>query len=245
MKYDLEFDIDPLFHKTSAKFDESAAKGLLLNNLFVNRHLKIDFSSFREDFSSDIIEEHFQEKTLIKYENFNDLKINCIVSTQELKNLEICNKMEHILQHMRMQIEHIDKYELIKDEEVNEEELFEDSFHLNQIVDVSNQSLLGNDNSKKILPPKHHKKKHFEKSLIFEDLEERNHKIGIGRVRRGLFLKNEEYVSNNKKKKGKGINKSRAKEISRNSLKRSRRRNTTVLSISFNMEVEVSLKLFS
>ena len=35
VKYDLEFDIDPLFQKTSAKFDESGAKGLLLQNLNV------------------------------------------------------------------------------------------------------------------------------------------------------------------------------------------------------------------
>ena len=34
-KYDLEFDIDPLFQKKSAKFDEGGAKGLLLNNLQV------------------------------------------------------------------------------------------------------------------------------------------------------------------------------------------------------------------
>ncbi len=34
-KYDLEFDVDPLFSKTSAKFDESGTKGLLLNNISV------------------------------------------------------------------------------------------------------------------------------------------------------------------------------------------------------------------
>ena len=34
-KYDLEFDVDPLFSKTSAKFDESGSKGLLLNNISV------------------------------------------------------------------------------------------------------------------------------------------------------------------------------------------------------------------
>lgn len=34
-KYDLEFEIDPLFQQTSAKFDEGGAKGLLLNNLAV------------------------------------------------------------------------------------------------------------------------------------------------------------------------------------------------------------------
>ena len=34
-KYDVEFDLDPLFHKTSAKFDEGGSKGLLLNNIAV------------------------------------------------------------------------------------------------------------------------------------------------------------------------------------------------------------------
>lgn len=35
-KYDLEFELDPLFQRTSAKFDEGGAKGLLLNNLNVS-----------------------------------------------------------------------------------------------------------------------------------------------------------------------------------------------------------------
>lgn len=35
-KYDVEFDVDPLFQKTSAKFDEGGARGLLLNNLTVS-----------------------------------------------------------------------------------------------------------------------------------------------------------------------------------------------------------------
>jgi len=34
-KYDIEFDVDPLFKKTTAQFDESSARGLLLNNLMV------------------------------------------------------------------------------------------------------------------------------------------------------------------------------------------------------------------
>lgn len=34
-KFDLEFDVDPLFKRTTARFDESNAKGLLLNNTFV------------------------------------------------------------------------------------------------------------------------------------------------------------------------------------------------------------------
>ena len=33
--YDMEFDIDPLFKKTSKKFDEGGASSLLLNTLNV------------------------------------------------------------------------------------------------------------------------------------------------------------------------------------------------------------------
>jgi condensin complex subunit 2 len=51
VKYDLEFDVDPLFQKTSAKFDESGAKGLLLNNLSVKyyfiKQLNIFYSHSR------------------------------------------------------------------------------------------------------------------------------------------------------------------------------------------------------
>lgn len=32
----MEYEIDPLFQQTSAKFDEAGAKGLLLNNLSVS-----------------------------------------------------------------------------------------------------------------------------------------------------------------------------------------------------------------
>ena len=35
-KYEKEFEIDPLFQKTSAKFDEGGAHGLLLNNLSID-----------------------------------------------------------------------------------------------------------------------------------------------------------------------------------------------------------------
>jgi len=44
-KYDLEFDIDPLFQKTSAKFDEGGAKGLLMNNLCIDEQLHLMFDS--------------------------------------------------------------------------------------------------------------------------------------------------------------------------------------------------------
>lgn len=44
-KFDLAFAVDPLFHKTSAQFDEGGAKGLLLNNLSVYRGCELVFDS--------------------------------------------------------------------------------------------------------------------------------------------------------------------------------------------------------
>eukprot|EP01135_Chromosphaera_perkinsii_P004742 Nk52_evm14s295 gene=Nk52_evmTU14s295 len=44
-KMDLEFDVDPLFKKTSAEFDEGGAKGLLLNHLCVHNGCELIFDS--------------------------------------------------------------------------------------------------------------------------------------------------------------------------------------------------------
>lgn len=44
-KFDLEFDVDPLFRKTSAAFDEGGARGLLLNHLFVQHRAELLFDS--------------------------------------------------------------------------------------------------------------------------------------------------------------------------------------------------------
>ncbi|XP_022236711.1 condensin complex subunit 2-like, partial [Limulus polyphemus] len=33
-KFDLEFEVDPLFHKMTAQFDEGGTSGLLMNSLF-------------------------------------------------------------------------------------------------------------------------------------------------------------------------------------------------------------------
>ncbi|GBG78147.1 hypothetical protein CBR_g26183 [Chara braunii] len=44
-RFDATLAVDPLFHQTSAQFDEGGAKGLLLNNLSVHRGLEIIFDS--------------------------------------------------------------------------------------------------------------------------------------------------------------------------------------------------------
>ena len=40
-QYDIEFDVDPLFKKTSAKFDEQGASGLLINNLYMDSNMML------------------------------------------------------------------------------------------------------------------------------------------------------------------------------------------------------------
>ena len=40
------FAVDPLYHQTSAQFDEGGAKGLLLNNLGVYAGCRVLFDSF-------------------------------------------------------------------------------------------------------------------------------------------------------------------------------------------------------
>jgi condensin complex subunit 2 len=59
-KFDLAFDVDPLFKKTSAAFDEGGAKGLLLNHLSVYNNCEIIFDStdavLEDDSAKDLID---------------------------------------------------------------------------------------------------------------------------------------------------------------------------------------------
>lgn len=45
-KFDAAFAVDPLYHQTSAQFDEGGAKGLLLNNLGIYGNCCVLFDSF-------------------------------------------------------------------------------------------------------------------------------------------------------------------------------------------------------
>ncbi|XVF81600.1 hypothetical protein PTKIN_Ptkin15bG0168200 [Pterospermum kingtungense] len=45
-KFDVAFAVDPLYHQTSAQFDEGGARGLLLNNLGVYAGCRVLFDSF-------------------------------------------------------------------------------------------------------------------------------------------------------------------------------------------------------
>lgn len=64
----MEFDVDPLFKKTCADFDEGGASGLLLNNLSLNAEGRIVFDaseiiSFPENY---VFEDSFTDASQLK-----------------------------------------------------------------------------------------------------------------------------------------------------------------------------------
>ncbi|KAG9295688.1 hypothetical protein G9A89_001705 [Geosiphon pyriformis] len=72
-KFDLEFEVDPLFKKTSADFDEGGAGGLLLNHLFIDTESKIIFDSAGTVADLNNSEEKMTEMKEVEIE---ELKIN-------------------------------------------------------------------------------------------------------------------------------------------------------------------------
>ena len=81
-RYDLEYEIDPLFQQTSAKFDEAGAKGLLLNNLSVIILLFIDRIQISDNLilalDSDLIQEKEQPDNEQVVRAFNVDLLKCI-----------------------------------------------------------------------------------------------------------------------------------------------------------------------
>jgi len=89
-KFDLGFDVDPLFKKTSAAFDEAGAKGLLLNHLSVYNNCEIIFDS------SDAALEDANAKDLPNSEvDVTELKKNLSRVTDDFGQLELCPTFSH------------------------------------------------------------------------------------------------------------------------------------------------------
>ncbi|KAJ3695667.1 hypothetical protein LUZ60_001044 [Juncus effusus] len=88
-KFDVAFTVDPLYHQTSAQFDEGGAKGLLLYNLGVYGNCRVLFDSFEvpEKCIMDGQEEQIDEKTTIDLsfckDEIKDMMIN-IPKTNEI-----------------------------------------------------------------------------------------------------------------------------------------------------------------
>ena len=184
VKYDIEFDIDPLFRKTSAKFDESAAKGLLLNNLCVNQNLKIDFSSFQQDFPIENTRKkskNAHEPTEIrKYESLVSFGYEWGFSKKELNHKQICDNMEEMLKDMTLQLENLDNSETLPDinfENLENEPTFEDIYYINEENQEQQNTIFLEETTKKPSSPK---KNIIEEPLVLDKIEEKNEKIGKG-----------------------------------------------------------------
>lgn len=182
-KYDLEFDIDPLFSKTSAKFDESASKALLLNNLIVNKQLKMEFSS-----TFDISPENRTEnlgKQRVSYQSLRDLSLVFPFSSKDHQKMKLCESMDNLILEMAAFYENIEKHQ----DEVEEEEIYddfplEDPYYLNPPqIDQESEPIEEQKNfyvEEPIKVQRTSKKKSVERPLILEQIESHNKMIGLG-----------------------------------------------------------------
>jgi len=183
VKYDLEFDIDPLFRKTSAKFDESAAKGLLLNNLCVNQNLKIDFSSFQQEFPLENMREKLKnvQKSIVinrKYESLENFDCEFGFSKKELNQKQICDNMEEIVKDMTVQLENLETLADRTLENIENEPIFEDIYYMNEENQEPQNTVFFEETKKKTCSTK--KKAIEEEPLVLDKIEEKNKMIGNG-----------------------------------------------------------------
>eukprot|EP01116_Phalansterium_solitarium_P021721 TRINITY_DN6884_c0_g2_i9.p1 TRINITY_DN6884_c0_g2~~TRINITY_DN6884_c0_g2_i9.p1 ORF type:complete len:775 (+),score=240.75 TRINITY_DN6884_c0_g2_i9:22-2325(+) len=84
--FDLMFDIDPLFKKTSASFVEGGARGLLLNHLSVYNNCEIIFDS------ADLVDSATEEASVEQERlcDVSDLQAKLLSIVDDLGPLEIC-----------------------------------------------------------------------------------------------------------------------------------------------------------
>ncbi|KAM7250084.1 hypothetical protein ACFE04_021967 [Oxalis oulophora] len=94
-KFDIAFAVDPLYHQTSAQFDEGGAKGLLLNNLGVYEGCRVLFDSFEvpgtgksracQNNNSDMIDLSFAKESIEQ------------MAVDVLRKNEICPNLKDII----------------------------------------------------------------------------------------------------------------------------------------------------
>ncbi|KRW98357.1 hypothetical protein PPERSA_03529 [Pseudocohnilembus persalinus] len=65
IKYDLEFDLDPLLKQTLSKFDDSSNKGLFLTNSYMDKNIIISLESELQE-QNDIIQQEEEQKENLK-----------------------------------------------------------------------------------------------------------------------------------------------------------------------------------
>lgn len=87
-KFDVAFTVDPLYHQTSAQFDEGGAKGLLLNTLGVYNDCRIVFDSW--DIPGKSIKSGFAQNK----ESFETINISFIKDCIEQMVMDLQTKRE-------------------------------------------------------------------------------------------------------------------------------------------------------
>ncbi|EAS02428.3 condensin complex subunit 2 (macronuclear) [Tetrahymena thermophila SB210] len=159
-KYDIQFEVDPLFCKTSEKFDDSSSKGILLNNIKIDSNLKllIDSENFvhnlPQDSSARQSLDKDQQNTPMKkksdkkkvkglYKN-EKLSLQNIQIRSDLYELELCSGLENFVGNMLNLEDSNKKFNRTVIEE-NDEEYQQDNDDLNshkKLVDelVMNQN---------------------------------------------------------------------------------------------------------
>lgn len=167
-KFDLEFSVDPLFRRTSAKFDESAARGLLLNNLNVNRILKLEFSSSQDVFN-ECPKEHFFRRTKNFYRGIEDLGISQDLNQKSLSKMRLCEGMDNLIKDLATKITEFENMEKnTKPIEIIEDIPFEDPFYLNSPDHPTDEKVYFVEENLRG-PSKSYQKKSFDKNLILEE----------------------------------------------------------------------------
>ncbi|KAJ2959185.1 hypothetical protein NQZ79_g5320 [Umbelopsis isabellina] len=131
-KLDLDFTVDPLFKKTSADFDEGGARGLLLNNLTIDRDCKIIFDAsdaFAEAEEEDSPRSDGQENPVQPAEEqpAAEEPTNELISTEQAKDAIISEPTEDAM----------DVEQLETEEEKPDEPKLEEQTHDENQVEVS------------------------------------------------------------------------------------------------------------
>eukprot|EP00828_Plagiopyla_frontata_P020101 TRINITY_DN2568_c0_g1_i12.p1 TRINITY_DN2568_c0_g1~~TRINITY_DN2568_c0_g1_i12.p1 ORF type:complete len:331 (-),score=108.66 TRINITY_DN2568_c0_g1_i12:151-1143(-) len=117
-KYDLEFEIDPLFQKNSAKFDEQGAKSLLLNSIKITPDLAILFD-YQEQEEIDQLEEDNQEQKQHQqiYSKLDQIirggQSGAKFQLKKLMESEICNQINEV----KNQVAVFSQYQVKKSQE--------------------------------------------------------------------------------------------------------------------------------
>lgn len=113
IKYDLEFDVDPLFKNMTARFNQSGARGLLLKSLPI-------------DINMNILLESIDNKNIKQNEKLNENVLNIYKGNQQLLFLDFINNTSY---------EEITNNEIIPDLSYFKRDIQDNSIHESNLLE--------------------------------------------------------------------------------------------------------------